>query len=224
MKQVQLSARASIARRASDMTARRGRKAVSLFRIWRVAVTEVEVDGYTGMKRIRAVDIILHDARRRVTEPGRDAARSRARSCRAMGWLTGEESRSEHRTESSSLTLRARTKSRVSATRPSDADIEPLPHAAQAGVIHGSKAVVSPAHVRPQRARGDPRRDRRLGAAGGEIPLGCPATHEAIRAVIRTRLDDESNAVSVKAASRRGRRRVGADAEPFVLPSVTVHE
>ena len=55
-----LGARASTERRASATTASKGRGKPFYYFAYGAAVTEVEVDGYTGMKRVSRVDI-LHD-------------------------------------------------------------------------------------------------------------------------------------------------------------------
>ncbi|NVL67882.1 hypothetical protein, partial [Escherichia coli] len=58
-----------------------------------------------------------------------------------------------------------------------------LENAGQDGVIHGSKAVGEPPLMLAISVR-EAIRDAiaAFGTAGGEVPLACPATHEAILA------------------------------------------
>src|SRR5204862_5199477 len=55
------------------------------------AVSEVEVDGYTGMSRVRRVDIV-HDVGDSLN-PGVDRGQIEGGFVQGMGWLTSEESK-----------------------------------------------------------------------------------------------------------------------------------
>ena len=106
------------------------------------AVTEVEVDGFTGKKRVRRVDI-LHDVRR-LAEPGdRPRARSRAASSRA--WA-GSPARScgGTRRAGSRRTRRARTRSPPGRRARATSAWRCCAGADSEATIHGSKAVGEP--------------------------------------------------------------------------------
>src|SRR4029079_15382365 len=151
------------------------------------AVAEVEVDGYTGMKRVLAVDI-LHDVGDSLN-PGIDRGQIEGAFVQGVGWLTGEELRWSK--DGRLLTHSASTYQIPSiGDAPERFSVELLANAAQSGVIHGSKAVGEPPLMLAISAR-DALRDAvaAFGARGGEVALASPATHEAIRAAIRTRLD-----------------------------------
>jgi xanthine dehydrogenase molybdopterin-binding subunit B len=198
MKQVQLSASGFYRTPGIGYDRSKGRGKPFYYFAYGAAVTEVEVDGYTGMKRVRAVDI-LHDVGESLN-PGVDRGQIEGAFVQGMGWLTGEELKWSK--DGKLLTHSASTYQIPSiGDTPERFDIELLPHAAQSGVIHGSKAVGEPPLMLAISVR-EAIRDAvaAFGTPGGEVRLGCPATHEAIRAAIKTRLDDEANALSVKAA------------------------
>src|SRR5262249_16266846 len=105
------------------------------------AVTEVEVDRYTGMKRVVAVDI-LHDVGESLN-PGVDRGQIEGGFVQGMGWLTGEELR--WNSDGKLLTHSASTYQIPSiGDAPERFTVELLAQAAQGGVIHGSKAVGEP--------------------------------------------------------------------------------
>ena len=198
MKQVQPSASGFYRTPGFGYDRSKGRGKPFYYFAYGAAVTEVEVDGYTGMKRVRAVDI-LHDVGESLN-PGVDRGQIEGAFVQGMGWLTGEELKWSK--DGKLLTHSASTYQIPSiGDAPERFEIELLPQAAQSGVIHGSKAVGEPPLMLAISVR-EAIRDAiaAFGAPGGEIPLGCPATHEAIRSAIRTRLDDDTNALSVKAA------------------------
>jgi xanthine dehydrogenase molybdopterin binding subunit/xanthine dehydrogenase small subunit len=150
------------------------------------AVSEVEVDGHSGMKRVIAVDI-LHDVGDSLN-PGVDRGQIEGAFVQGMGWLTGEELRWSD--EGRLLTHSASTYQIPSiGDTPERFTVELLPNAAQHGTIHGSKAVGEPPLMLAISVR-EAIRDAiaAFGTAGGEISLPLPATHEAIRAAIRARL------------------------------------
>ena len=151
------------------------------------AVTEVEVDGYTGMKRVRAVDI-LHDVGTSLN-PAIDRGQIEGAFVQGMGWLTSEELKWS--SDGRLLTHSASTyQIPAIGDAPERFSIELLANAAQDGVVHGSKAVGEPPLMLALSVR-EAIRDAvaAFGIAGGEVPLASPATHEAIRAAVKVRLE-----------------------------------
>jgi xanthine dehydrogenase molybdopterin-binding subunit B len=199
MKQVQLSASGFYRTPGIGYDRSKGRGRPFYYFAYGAAVTEVEVDGYTGMKRVRAVDI-LHDVGESLN-PGVDRGQIEGAFVQGMGWLTGEELKWSK--DGKLLTHSASTYQIPSiGDAPKRFDITLLEHAAQPGVIHGSKAVGEPPLMLAISVR-EAIRDAvaAFGAPGGEVALGCPATHEAIRAAIKVRLDAEGKAQSARTAA-----------------------
>jgi xanthine dehydrogenase molybdopterin-binding subunit B len=191
MKQVQLSASGFYRTPGIGYDRTKGRGRPFYYFASGVAVTEVEVDGYTGMKRVRAVDI-LHDVGDSLN-PGIDRGQIEGAFVQGMGWLTGEELRWSK--DGRLLTHSASTYQIPSiGDAPERFHVERLDHAAQSGVIHGSKAVGEPPLMLAISVR-EAIRDAvaAFGAAGGEVRLASPATHEAIRSAIKARLDQASS-------------------------------
>jgi xanthine dehydrogenase molybdopterin binding subunit/xanthine dehydrogenase small subunit len=150
------------------------------------AVTEVEIDGFTGMKRVLAVDI-LHDVGTSLN-PAIDRGQIEGAFVQGMGWLTGEEL--EWSPDGRLLTHSASTYQIPSiGDAPARFEVALLENAAQDGVVHGSKAVGEPPLMLAISVR-EALRDAiaAFGVRGGEVPLASPATHEAIRAAIKLRL------------------------------------
>ena len=154
------------------------------------AVSEVEVDGYSGMKRVIAVDI-LHDVGDSLN-PGVDRGQIEGAFVQGMGWLTGEELKWSE--DGKLLTHSASTYQIPSiGDAPERMTVELFPQAAQRGTIHGSKAVGEPPLMLAISVR-EAIRDAiaAFGTAGGEVSLPSPATHEAIYAAIKARLSRAS--------------------------------
>ena len=150
------------------------------------AVAEVEVDGYSGMKRVIAVDI-LQDVGDSLN-PGVDRGQIEGAFVQGMGWLTGEELRWSK--DGKLLTHAASTYQIPSiGDAPERITVDLLARAAQPGTIHGSKAVGEPPLMLAISVR-EAIRDAiaAFGPAGGEVELALPATHEAIRGAIKERL------------------------------------
>jgi xanthine dehydrogenase molybdopterin-binding subunit B len=150
------------------------------------AVSEVEVDGYSGMKRVLAVDI-LHDVGDSLN-PGVDRGQIEGAFIQGMGWLTAEELKWSE--DGKLLTHSASTYQIPSiGDVPERMTVELLPQAAQHGTIHGSKAVGEPPLMLAISVR-EAIRDAiaAFGGSGDEVSLPLPATHEAIRAAIKARL------------------------------------
>jgi xanthine dehydrogenase molybdopterin binding subunit/xanthine dehydrogenase small subunit len=150
------------------------------------AVSEVEVDGYTGMHRVLRVDIV-HDVGDSLN-PGVDRGQIEGGFVQGMGWLTREELRWD--TEGR---LQTHSASTYQIPALSDAPIEfhvtLFPRAAQAGTIHGSKAVGEPPLMLSISVR-EAIRDAiaSFGRPGGEVPLASPATCEAIFTAVQERI------------------------------------
>ena len=149
-----------------------------------VAVSEVELDGLSGMKRVLRVDI-LHDVGDSLN-PAIDRGQVEGAFVQGMGWLTGEELKWDR--EGRLLSHSASTYQ-----IPSIGDVPPvflvelLPDAAQPGTIHGSKAVGEPPLMLAVSVR-EALRDAVAAfgqGASGPVELASPATHEALFAAIR---------------------------------------
>ena len=142
------------------------------------AVSEVEVDGFTGMPHIRRVDI-LHDAGDPVNL-GITRGQIEGGFVQGAGWLTCEEliwdSEGRLRTHSPDT-----YKIPAIGDTPDIFNVALLANATQANVIHGSKAVGEPPLMLAISVR-EAIRDAvaAFGNAGGQVPLASPATPEAI--------------------------------------------
>jgi xanthine dehydrogenase molybdopterin binding subunit len=150
------------------------------------AVSEVEVDGYTGMHRVLRVDIV-HDVGSSLN-PGIDRGQIEGGFVQGMGWLTREELLWDSQGK-----LITHSASTYQIPAVSDAPLEfhvtLLPAAAQEGTIHGSKAVGEPPLMLAISVR-EAIRDAiaACGPAGGQVPLLSPATCEAIFMAVQARL------------------------------------
>ena len=146
-------------------------------------MTEVEVDGFTGMHRVLRVDI-LHDAGDSINE-GVNRGQIEGGFMQGLGWLTTEELKWDDQ-------CRLLTHSPDTYKIPSVGDtpqifnVTLLKNAAQKDVIYGSKAVGEPPFMLAISAR-EAIRDAvaAFGPAGQEVPLPVPATGEAIWMTIR---------------------------------------
>lgn len=149
------------------------------------AVTEVEVDGFTGMQRVLRVDI-LHDAGSAINE-GISAGQVEGGFIQGMGWLTGEELLWDK--EGRLLTHCPDTyKIPAIGDTPAIFNVSLLKNAAQKNVVYGSKAVGEPPLMLAISVR-EAIRDAvaAFGPAAGEVPLAAPATGEAIWRAIQHR-------------------------------------
>jgi xanthine dehydrogenase molybdopterin-binding subunit B len=149
------------------------------------AVSEVEVDARSGMKRVLRTDI-LHDVGDSLNA-GVDRGQVEGAFVQGMGWLTCEELK-----WSASGTLGTHSASTYQipaiGDAPSDFRVSFLPDAAQPGTIHGSKAVGEPPLMLAISVR-EAIRDAVAAfgsGAAGIVELPAPATHEAIYLSIRT--------------------------------------
>jgi xanthine dehydrogenase molybdopterin binding subunit/xanthine dehydrogenase small subunit len=153
------------------------------------AVTEVEVDGFTGMHRVLRADI-LHDVGDSINE-GVNRGQIEGGFVQGMGWLTTEELKWDDKG-------RLLTHSPDTYKLPSIGDIPQifnvnfLKNAAQKTVVFGSKAVGEPPLMLAISVR-EAIRDAiaAFGEPGGEVAVASPATCEAIFMAIQNRLKSE---------------------------------
>lgn len=149
------------------------------------AVSEVEVDGFTGMSHIRRVDI-LHDAGDAINR-GVTLGQVEGGFVQGAGWLTNEELVWD--SEGRLLTHSPDTyKIPAVGDTPDIFNVAFLSGATQSNVIHGSKAVGEPPLMLAISVR-EAIRDAvaAFGNAGGQVPLASPATCEAIYNAIHGR-------------------------------------
>jgi xanthine dehydrogenase large subunit len=148
------------------------------------SVSEVEVDGFTGMTRVLRADI-LHDVGDSI-----NAAINRGQVeggfVQGMGWLTTEELKWD---EQGRLLTHSPDTYKIPAVgdMPQVFNVTLLQNAAQKGVVYGSKAVGEPPLMLAISVR-EAIRDAvaAFGPAGGEVPLAVPATCEAIFMAIQS--------------------------------------
>ncbi len=142
------------------------------------AVTEVEVDGFTGMHRILRTDI-LHDAGDSINA-GINLGQIEGGFVQGAGWLTCEEL--VWNDQGVLLTHSPDTyKIPAVGDRPLEFNVQFLKNATQPNTIHGSKAVGEPPLMLAISVR-EAIRDAvaAFGTPQGEVALPCPATCEAI--------------------------------------------
>jgi xanthine dehydrogenase molybdopterin binding subunit/xanthine dehydrogenase small subunit len=150
------------------------------------AVTEVEVDCFTGMMNVLRTDI-LHDVGDSINE-GINRGQIEGGFVQGMGWLTMEELKWNKEG-------RLLTHSPDTYKIPSVGDIPKVFNVAflkkgrQRNVIYGSKAVGEPPLMLAISVR-EAIRDAiaAFGPQGGQVPLASPATSEAIFKAIQQRL------------------------------------
>jgi xanthine dehydrogenase molybdopterin-binding subunit B len=150
------------------------------------AVTEVEVDGFTGLSRVLRVDI-LHDAGDSINA-GVNRGQIEGGFVQGMGWLTTEELQWD---DAGRLLTHSPDTYKIPAVgdMPQIFNVTLLKRATQKRVIHGSKAVGEPPLMLAISVR-EAIRDAvaAFGSPGGQVPLALPATCEAVFLAIRTRL------------------------------------
>jgi xanthine dehydrogenase molybdopterin binding subunit/xanthine dehydrogenase small subunit len=143
-----------------------------------VCCAEVELDGHTGMKTVRRVDII-HDVGNSL-HPHIDVGQVEGGFVQGMGWLTGEELK--WNADGKLLTHSASTYAIPTiGDTPHDFRVRLWDeHATQPGVVHGSKAVGEPPLMLAIAVR-EALRDAvaAFGADASQLP--SPLTHEALR-------------------------------------------
>lgn len=141
------------------------------------AVSEVEVDGFTGVSKLRQVDIV-HDVGESLN-PLIDRGQIEGGFVQGMGWLTMEElvwdEQGRLRTYAPS-TYKIPTISEI----PEHFQVHLLERAAQDGVIYGSKAVGEPPFMLALSVREAIRAAVAAFGDADQVPLAAPATPEAI--------------------------------------------
>ncbi len=149
------------------------------------AVTEVEVDGFTGQYVFPRVDI-LHDVGDSLS-PLVDRGQVEGGFIQGLGWLTREELLWD---AAGRVATRAASTYKLPGLGdcPEVFNVALLERAAESGVVHGSKAVGEPPLMLAISAREALRAAVAAFGAEGIVELGCPATPEAVyRAVERVR-------------------------------------
>jgi len=174
-----------------DRAAGRGRP--FLYFACGAAVTEVEVDGFTGMHRVLRVDI-LHDAGDSINE-GVNRGQIEGGFVQGLGWLTTEELKWD---DQGRLLTHSPDTYKIPSVgdTPQIFNVTLLGNAAQKEVIYGSKAVGEPPLMLAISAR-EAIRDAvaAFGPGKGEVALAVPATCEAIYLAIRNRCKSEGDPV-----------------------------
>ncbi len=151
------------------------------------AVTEVEIDRFTGAYAVRRVDI-LHDAGESLS-PLVDRGQVEGGFVQGLGWLTLEECVWD---ASGRFATQALSTYKLPGLGecPSEFNVKLLEKAAEPGVVYGSKAVGEPPLMLAISAR-EALRDA-ISAFGGSgvVELACPSTPEAVYFAIRARVGD----------------------------------
>ncbi len=148
------------------------------------AVTEVEVDGDTGMSRVRRVDI-LHDAGHPLN-PQIDRGQIEGGFVQGLGWLTSEELRWD---PSGVLLTHSASTYQIPAISdaPADFRVALFENAEQPNVVHGSKAVGEPPLMLAISVREAMREAvASFGTAPRRVSLPSPAVPEAVFAAIQS--------------------------------------
>jgi xanthine dehydrogenase large subunit len=172
------------------------------------AVSEVEVDRFTGMMRVLRADI-LHDVGDSINE-AINRGQVEGGFVQGMGWLTSEELKWDG--EGRLLTHSPDTYKIPSVgDTPQVFHVKLLKHAAQPGTIYGSKAVGEPPFMLALSVR-EAIRDAvaAFGPPGGQTPLAVPATCEAIFMAIQQRRTLEKS----NHKERRARKELKAELAP----------
>ncbi len=166
------------------------------------AVTEVEVDGFTGMQQVLRVDI-LQDTGDAINA-GVNRGQIEGGFVQGMGWLTAEELKWD---DKGVLLTHSPDTYKIPSfgDAPHEFHVNFLARATQPGVIHGSKAVGEPPLMLALSVR-EALRDAvsAFAPAPGETPLASPATCEAIFMAIQ---GQKKRAAEAAEAARPKRRR-----------------
>jgi xanthine dehydrogenase large subunit len=162
------------------------------------AVSEVEVDGFTGTFKLRQVDIV-HDVGESLN-PLVDQGQIEGGFVQGMGWLTMEElvwdNQGRFRSDAPS-TYKIPTISEI----PEHFRVHLLERAAQTGVIYGSKAVGEPPLMLAISVREAIRAAVAVFGRANHVPLASPATPEAtLRAIEYVRANSSVEAAGLSLA------------------------
>jgi xanthine dehydrogenase molybdopterin binding subunit/xanthine dehydrogenase small subunit len=154
------------------------------------AVTEVEVDGFTGMTQVLRTDI-LQDVGDSINA-GVNRGQVEGGFVQGMGWLTAEELQWD---EQGRLLTHSPDTYKIPSIgdRPRIFNVQFLQDSSQKNVIHGSKAVGEPPLILAISVR-EAIRDAvaAFGGHSGEVPLASPATCEEIFKAIRKRREKQA--------------------------------
>ena len=158
--------------------AEKGRGRPFAYYAFGAAVSEVEVDGFTGQYKLRQVDIV-HDVGASLN-PLVDRGQIEGGFVQGLGWLTTEELVWDDEGRfltSAPSTYKIPTISEV----PEAFHVHLLERAAQDGTIYGSKAVGEPPFMLALSVRAALKEAvAAFGEAGEEVMLASPATPEAV--------------------------------------------
>jgi xanthine dehydrogenase large subunit len=153
------------------------------------AVSEVEVDGFTGQYRLLRTDI-LHDVGDSLS-PLVDLGQVEGGFVQGVGWLTTEEL--VWGQDGAFLSHGASTyKLPTLGECPADLRVAFLERAAEPGVVHGSKAVGEPPLMLAISVREAVRAAVAAFGTGGVVDLASPATPEAVFWAIAQKTTPES--------------------------------
>lgn len=141
------------------------------------AVTEVEVDGFTGMHRLLAVDI-LHDVGESLSEVI-DRGQIEGGFVQGAGWLTCEE---VSYGDDGALRTRGASTYKLPGVGecPERFVVDLLPRASEPGAVFGSKAVGEPPFLLAVAVREALRDAVAAFRGGGVVDMACPATPAAV--------------------------------------------
>jgi xanthine dehydrogenase large subunit len=163
------------------------------------AVSEVEVDGFTGQYQLRRTDI-LHDVGESLS-PLVDRGQVEGGFIQGVGWLTTEElvwTPAGILASSGASTYKLPTLAEV----PAVLNVDFLARAAEPGVVYGSKAVGEPPLMLAISVREALRAAVAAFGERGLVELASPATPEAVYwAIERVRQGAESRTASQRVAS-----------------------
>jgi xanthine dehydrogenase molybdopterin binding subunit/xanthine dehydrogenase small subunit len=158
------------------------------------AVTEVEVDGFTGMSQMLRTDI-LHDAGDSINA-GINLGQIEGGFVQGAGWLTCEELVWN---DAGVLLTHSPDTYKIPAVgdRPLEFNVQFLKNATQKNTIHGSKAVGEPPLMLAISVR-EAIRDAvaAFGSGKNEIALASPATGEAIWMAIQKQVGAKTNSTN----------------------------
>ncbi|MCW1912838.1 xanthine dehydrogenase molybdopterin binding subunit [Luteolibacter sp. GHJ8] len=142
------------------------------------AVSEVEIDGFTGMSTVKRVDI-LHDVGDSLNAAV-DRGQIEGGFVQGMGWLTREELKWSEKGVLLSHSASTYAIPAIS-DAPEDLRVSLLKRATQDRTIHGSKAVGEPPFMLAISVREAIRDAVRAFGGEGDFDLGSPATGEAVK-------------------------------------------
>jgi xanthine dehydrogenase molybdopterin binding subunit len=148
------------------------------------AVSEVEIDGFTGMSKVKRVDILqdVGDSLNAAVDRGQ----IEGGFVQGMGWLTCEELK-----WSGKGVLQTHSASTYAipaiGDMPEDFRVALLKDATQPGTIHGSKAVGEPPFMLAISVREAIRDAVAAFGKGGDFELPSPCTGEAVKGAVEAR-------------------------------------